>query len=260
MPPPSAPPPPPAVTTVAKLPSINCPRPVPSPFTAKPDPAHFTYSIKIGLPPVGLPAAPQLVPAAPLTQDSPRSAAPPPPPSSNHRRTDTDLEKCKPNVTEKHVLTQAKSVLACLVRRLEERAHATGPTHSWSDLALEPPAYHLVPSDRIVNRKAFQLLDALPELAPRLQYEATFILQMTSMWPKLNDDERKVVYDHLMRFTLRNGPRNYSPYLCSTERRRHVRRESRPNEGKRSRSRSRSTSRRTTEWERPSHLLWVRRA
>lgn len=260
MPPLSAPPPPPAVATAAKLPSINCPRPVPRPVTATPDPARFTYAIQIALPPVELPAAPLRAPAAPLTQDSPRSAAPPPPPSSNHRRTDTDLENVKPSVMETHVLTTARSVLACLVRRLEERADAAGPTYSWGDLAPEQPPYYMVPPDWIVHRNASRLLDALPKFAPRQRHEATFILRMISMWPKLNDDERKAVYDQLMRFTLLNGPLKHSPFRCRTERSRQVRRERRPNESKRSRSRSRSTSRRTTEWERPSHRLWVRRS
>lgn len=249
--------------TVAKLTSINSPRPVPPPVTTKPG-AHVSYSIQYRLPPVELPAAALSVPAAPPLPDSPRSAAPPPPPSNRSR---TDVEKYKRTVTEKHdfrnVLTQAKVVLACLVRRLEERDDATGPTYPWKDLALDPPAYFPVPPDWIVHRKATLLLKRLPKLAAHSRYEATFVLQMTSMWPKLNDEERMAVYDHLKRFSQSYDLRKYSPYRCCTERRRHesnVRRERRPDEGSWSRSRSRSTGRRSTEWERPSHRgQWERR-
>lgn len=93
----------------------------------------------------------------------------------------------------RNALTQTAEVLACLLRRLEARdepAHVRPVTsHPWERLAPPPSADDVdLPADNIVYWKAWHLCG---------QHKARFALQMVSMWPKLDYEERKAVYNHL---------------------------------------------------------------
>lgn len=64
------------------------------------------------------------------------------------------------------------------------------PNFNWARLVLPPETNFQIPGDGLVQRMASSLFARDPTLAGRDQHEARFVLQVISLWPDLQDEER----------------------------------------------------------------------
>lgn len=71
------------------------------------------------------------------------------------------------------------------------------PAFQWERLCMPPETNFPVPGDGVIQRMATSLYSKIPTLTGRDQHEARFVLQTVSMWPDLDDDDRKWVYQRL---------------------------------------------------------------
>lgn len=67
---------------------------------------------------------------------------------------------------------------------------AADPHFQWDRLRLPSEINFKVPGDGRIQRIAYFLFTKLPLLTGRDQHEARFILQVTSLWPDLADEDR----------------------------------------------------------------------
>lgn len=74
---------------------------------------------------------------------------------------------------------------------------AADPNFDWSRLVLPPETSFQVPGDGQVQRMASSLFARVPTLAGRDQHEARFVLQVMSLWPDLDEEERKWAFQRL---------------------------------------------------------------
>lgn len=63
------------------------------------------------------------------------------------------------------------------------------PHFDWARLYLPSETNFRVPGEGMIQRMATSLFSKLPTLTGRDQHEARFILQVTSLWPDLNDED-----------------------------------------------------------------------
>lgn len=100
------------------------------------------------------------------------------------------------------VVTQQTEILAGMLAELCARQAqpaqqaiaaepAADPNFDWSRLVLPPETSFQVPGDGQVQRMASSLFARVPTLAGRDQQEARFVLQVMSLWPDLDEEERK---------------------------------------------------------------------
>lgn len=115
-------------------------------------------------------------------------------------------ERDPPDVQD--VLTQQTEVLAGMLAELRARqgqpyqqphgAEAVAdPNFDWTRLILPSETSFQVPNEGQVQRMASSLLARVPTLAGRDQHEARFVLQMMSIWPDMDDQERFMVFQRL---------------------------------------------------------------
>lgn len=71
------------------------------------------------------------------------------------------------------------------------------PDFRWERLAVPPETDFPVPGDGVVQRMASSLLAELPTLTGRDHHEARFVLSMASLWPDLNEEDKKIVFQRL---------------------------------------------------------------
>lgn len=71
------------------------------------------------------------------------------------------------------------------------------PNFDWSRLVLPAETNFQDPRDGQVQRMASSLFARVPTLAGRDQHEARFVLQVTSLWPDLQDEERAWAFQRL---------------------------------------------------------------
>lgn len=71
------------------------------------------------------------------------------------------------------------------------------PHFDWSRLMLPAETSFQVPGDGQVQRMASSLFARVPTLTCRDQHEARFVLQVISLWPDLDDEERKWAFQRL---------------------------------------------------------------
>lgn len=108
------------------------------------------------------------------------------------------------------VLTQQTQVLAGIMRRLDDvqarpPAVAAGnamdqpedPNYQWNALRVATTTNFPVPSTGAVQRMASSLLSKLSSLQGRDNHDARFVLQMTSLWPDMDEDDRRFVFQRL---------------------------------------------------------------
>lgn len=115
-------------------------------------------------------------------------------------------ERDPPDIQD--VLTQQTEVLAGMLAELRARQapaaadiNATEPSEDpdfdWTRLVQPPEWSFQVPGNGQVQRMAASLLARLPTMAGRDQHEARFVLQVVSLWPDLQDEERFWVFQRL---------------------------------------------------------------
>lgn len=106
------------------------------------------------------------------------------------------------------VFTQQTEILAGMLAELRARQAVpvqpanvaeppADPNFDWSRLVLPPETLFQVPGDGQVQRMASSLFARIPTLAGRDQHEASFVLQVISLWPDLDDKERKWAFQRL---------------------------------------------------------------
>lgn len=106
------------------------------------------------------------------------------------------------------VVTQQTEILAGMLAELRARqghpaqpipgAEAVAdPNFDWGRLVLPPETSFQVTGDGQVQRMATSLFARVPTLAGRDQHEARFVLQMMSLWPDLDEQERSMVFQRL---------------------------------------------------------------
>lgn len=100
-----------------------------------------------------------------------------------------------PNPPELHdVLTQQTEILAGMMQELPSpTSAAAGPSRASAGslrLCLPSENNFRVPGEGMIQRMATSLFAKLPLLTGRDHHEARFILQVTSIWPDLNDEDR----------------------------------------------------------------------
>lgn len=126
-------------------------------------------------------------------------------PNANRRR------PAAPEVED--VLTQQTAVLAGIMRRLDEvrpRNAEQGnameapedPNYNWEMLRVPSTTSFPVPSTGAVQRMASGLLSKLGSLQGRDNHDARFVLQMTSLWPDLDEEDRKFVFQRLNLYSI----------------------------------------------------------
>lgn len=71
------------------------------------------------------------------------------------------------------------------------------PNFDRSRLSLPPETSSQVPGDGQVQRMASSLFTRIPTLAGRDQHEARFVLQVMSLWPDLDAEEKKWAFQRL---------------------------------------------------------------
>lgn len=104
------------------------------------------------------------------------------------------------------VVTQQTEILENMMRALQRAQPAVqqdpaepppDPHFAWERLCLPSETNFRVPGEGMVQRMATSLLAKLPTLSGRDQHEARIILQVTSLWPDLSDDDRKWLFQRL---------------------------------------------------------------
>lgn len=102
------------------------------------------------------------------------------------------------------VMTQQTAILENMMRALQRAQPAApqdpaeppaDPHFVWERLPSE--TNFRVPGEGMVQRMATSPFSKLPTLSGRDQHEARFILQVTSLWPDLSDDDRKWLFQRL---------------------------------------------------------------
>lgn len=113
-----------------------------------------------------------------------------------------------------NVLTQQTAVLAGMMRRLDEvqarPAAAPGagldqledPNFNWNGLRVPTTTNFPVPNTGAVQRMASSLLSKLHTLQGRDNHDARFVLQMTSLWPDMDEEDRKFVFQRLNLYAI----------------------------------------------------------
>lgn len=115
-------------------------------------------------------------------------------------------ERDPPDIQD--VLTQQTEVHAGMLAELRARqapaaaaVNAAEPPEDldfdWTRLVQPPETSFQVPGNGQVQRMAASLLTRLPTMAGRDQHEARFVLQVVSLWPDLQDEERFWVFQRL---------------------------------------------------------------
>lgn len=111
------------------------------------------------------------------------------------------------------VLTQQTQVLAGIMRRLDDvqaRPPAAAgnmdqpedPNLNWNALRVTTTTNFPVPSTGAAQRMASSLLSKLGSLQGRDNHDARFVLQMTSLWPDMDEDDRKFVFQRLNLYAI----------------------------------------------------------
>lgn len=113
------------------------------------------------------------------------------------------------------VITEQTEVLTALLRRVEgveARAPpaAAGaladqpedPNFNWNALRVASTTNFPVPSTGSVQRMASSLLSKLSSLQGRDNHDARFVLQMTSLWPDMDDEDKKFVFQRLNLYAI----------------------------------------------------------
>lgn len=104
------------------------------------------------------------------------------------------------------VVTQQTEILENMMRALQRAQPAVqqdpaepipDPNFTWERLCLPSETNFRVPGEGMVQRMATSLFAKLPTLSGRDPHEARFILQVTSLWPDLSDDDRKWPFQRL---------------------------------------------------------------
>lgn len=104
------------------------------------------------------------------------------------------------------VMTQQTAILENMMRALQRAQPAApqdpteppaDPHFNWERLCLPSETNFRVPGDGMVQRMATALFSKLPTLSGRDQHEARFILQVTSLWPDLSDEDRTWLFQRL---------------------------------------------------------------
>lgn len=107
------------------------------------------------------------------------------------------------------VVTQQTDILAGMLAELRARQAKppapvvnpaeppADPNFNWSRLVLPPETNFQVPGDGLVQRMATSLFARVPTLVGRDQHEARFVLQVISLWPDLQDEERMWAFQRL---------------------------------------------------------------
>lgn len=123
----------------------------------------------------------------------------PPAPRQQPERDPPDLQD---------VVTQQTEILAGMLAELRARQAAPAPVANvaeppadpdfdWARLVLPPETSFQVPGDSQVQRMASSLFARVPTLAGRDHHEARFVLQVISLWPDLEDEERFWAFQRL---------------------------------------------------------------
>lgn len=106
------------------------------------------------------------------------------------------------------VVTQQTEILTGLLAELRARQAAPvvqqpiaeplpHPHFDWTRLGLPAETSFQVPGDGQVQRMATSLFARVPTMAGRDQHEARFVLQMMTLWPDLEQEERSWVFQRL---------------------------------------------------------------
>lgn len=115
-------------------------------------------------------------------------------------------ERNPPDIQD--VVTQQTEILAGMLAELRARQAAPAvqqpaaeppadPHFDWSRLTLPAETSFQVPGDGQVQRMASSLFARVPTLAGRDQHEARFVLQVMSLWPDLEQEERVWAFQRL---------------------------------------------------------------